>query len=89
VPHPSPWWPLSCALRILAASSARTSPKTYLCKEKSLFLETISLPSSPYLRLVLEYFSIWQGLAHPYQPSATFFRRLNTFNTFKMHLDEN
>jgi len=46
----------SFLLRILALSSARTSPKIYLCIEKSLFLGTISLPSSPYLIWVLEYF---------------------------------
>ena len=89
VPHSWPWWPLSCALRILAVSSARTSPKTYFFKERSLFLQTISFPSSPYSRQVLEYFSIWQGLLHCYQPFATLFHHLDTSNTFKMYLDEN
>jgi len=89
MPHSWPWWPLSCALRILVVSFARTTQKTYLCKEKSLFLETISLPSSPYSRWVLEYFSIWQGLPHPYESFVTFFHHLDTSNTFKMHLDEN
>jgi len=73
----------------LVVNSARTSPKIYLCIEKPLFLETISLLSSPYSRWVLEYFSVWQGLPHPYQPSATLFHHLDTSKTFKMLSDKN
>ena len=90
VPHSWPWWPLSCALRIFVVSSARASPKTYLCKEKSLFLEIISLHSSPYSRWVLEYFSVWKGLPHPFPTSCYLFPPFghlwNLQNTFGWEL---